>query len=67
MFVFCVYVCIVCCVLIPLTGTAGSNPAGGMDVCLLCVLCFISLLAGVAGSNPAGGMDVCCVCCVLSV
>ena len=33
----------------------GSNPAGGMDVCLLCVLCFISSLARIAGSNPPGG------------
>jgi hypothetical protein len=24
-----------------LTGIAGSNPTGGMDVCLLCVLCVI--------------------------
>ena len=25
-----------------LAGTEGSNPAGGMDVCLLCVLCVVS-------------------------
>jgi len=24
-----------------LTGTEGSNPAGGMDVCLLWVLCVV--------------------------
>jgi hypothetical protein len=25
----------------PLTGIVGSNPAGGMDVCLLWVLCVV--------------------------
>jgi hypothetical protein len=25
-----------------LAGIASSNPAGGMDVCLLCVLCVLS-------------------------
>ena len=29
-----------------LDGTAGSNTAGGMDVCLLWVLCVVSLCAG---------------------
>ena len=24
-----------------LLGTAGSNPAEGMDICLLCVLCVV--------------------------
>jgi len=25
----------------PLAGVAGSNPGGGMDVCLFCVVCFL--------------------------
>jgi hypothetical protein len=25
----------------PLSEIAGSNPAGGMDVCLLCLLCVV--------------------------
>jgi hypothetical protein len=24
-----------------LAGIAGSNPAGGMDICVLCVLCVV--------------------------
>jgi len=38
---------------------AGSNPAGSMDVSLLCVLCVVSSFAGIAGSNPALSMVVC--------
>jgi dolichol kinase len=42
----------------------GSNPAGSMNVC---VLCFVSSLAGIVGSNPAGSMNVCLLCVVSSL
>jgi hypothetical protein len=52
-------------------GIAGSNPAEGMDVYLLCVCCVGRGLSdgpivGIAVSNPAEGMDVylLCVCVV---
>jgi hypothetical protein len=31
----------VCVYVRSLAGIAGSNPVGGMDVCLLCVLCVV--------------------------
>jgi hypothetical protein len=30
-------------------GIAGSNPAGGMDVCLLCVLCVCQVEVSATG------------------
>ena len=36
-----------------LAGIAGSNPVGGMDVCLLCLLCVL------LGRGPSNGAIPC--------
>ena len=57
-------------------GIAGSNSAGGMDVCVMCCTDRKKAQPGQSGQRssidevertkkyPAGGMDVCCECCV---
>ena len=32
-------------------GIAGANPAGGMDVCILCVLCVVRYMSLRQGAN----------------
>jgi hypothetical protein len=47
-----------------LAGTAGSNPAGGMDVCLLGVLCVLQVGAFVTGRSLVQGSHTDCGVCV---
>jgi len=53
-----------------LVGTAGSNPAGGMDVCLLGVLCVVQVVVSTVGRSlvQRSPTEWCvCVCVSLSV
>jgi hypothetical protein len=47
------------------TGIAGSNPAGGMDICFLQVLCVV--LRVVCCVLCVACCVLCAVCCVLRV
>jgi len=39
-----------------LAGMVGSNPAGGMDVCLLLVLCVVRYRSLRRADHPSGGV-----------
>jgi hypothetical protein len=48
-----------------IAGTAGWNHAGGIDVCLLCLLCVVRVEASATGQSPVQGNStehVCPVC-----
>jgi len=50
-----------------LAGIAGSNPAGGMDVCLLQVLCVVRLEVSLVGWSLVQRCPTLCVCVFVSL
>jgi hypothetical protein len=48
-----------------IAGVAGSNPAVGMDVLLLCLLYFVEIVASATGRSPIKTSPIGCVCVIL--
>ena len=49
-----------------LAGIVGSNPVGGMDVCLLRVLCLVQVAASASARSFVQGSPIECVCVCVS-